>query len=122
MKKKPIPPKDAADTRLGDLLAARGYATIPESSVPPADESTLAGQGKLVLRRERKGRGGKTVTLLTGLALPPARMEALARALRKALGCGSSVEGTMIVLQGDIAPRAEEWLRARGAKQVVRGN
>jgi len=75
-----------------------------------------------VLRRERKGRGGKTVTLLSGLALPPARLDALARALRTALGCGARVDGATIVLQGDLAPRAEAWLRAHGAQQVVRGN
>jgi translation initiation factor 1 len=117
-----VPP---ADTRLGDLLASRGFAqsAAPSPTAPPATgEFDLADQGKLVLRRERKGRGGKTVTLLTGLSLPPARLEALARALRKALGCGSVVEGDIIVLQGDIVPRAQEWLVKHGAKKIVLGN
>ncbi len=82
----------------------------------------LARVGKIVVRREKKGRGGKTVTLVSGLAMPASEMERIARALRKALGCGSTVEAAEIVLQGDSRQRAYDWLQAHGAAKIVLGN
>lgn len=114
---------------LGDLLRQRGLtaadaapaAAAPSSPRPPADASSLAGGGKVVVRRERKGHGGKTCTVVDGLALPPADLETMARQMRKALGCGGWVDAGRIVLQGDRLPAVETWLRARGAARVVRG-
>jgi translation initiation factor 1 len=114
--------KAPADTRLAELLAARGYENTAEPAPAATDPLDLSTQAKLVVRRERKGRGGKTVTLVSGLALSAPRLEALARAMRKGLGCGSTVEDDTIVLQGDIVPRAQEWLAKHGAKKIVLGN
>ena len=80
----------------------------------------LSSAGKLVLRRERKGRGGKTVTVVDGL--PSADLVGFARDLKKALGCGATVEDGSVVLLGDLAERARDWLAARGAKRIVLGN
>ena len=122
---------EVTNTPLAELLRAKGYSekippTAPASptptSAPDQADRLLARAGKLVLRREKKGRGGKTVTLLSGLELHPAGYEEVAKALRKGLGCGSSVEAKTIVLQGDIQERAETWLRAHGATKVVQGN
>lgn len=116
---------------LAEALARRGLAVSPpaaEPSAPPPPAPRSAGDfafdraGKLVLRREKKGRGGKTVTVIAGLGWRPRQLEELARALRKAFGCGSSVEGDTVVLQGDMTERAQRWLQERGARQVVVGN
>ncbi|MCA9575618.1 MAG: translation initiation factor [Sandaracinaceae bacterium] len=87
---------------------------MPESARP------APGLGKLVLQREKKGRGGKTVTRVRGL--PPDELPRWAGDLKRALGCGATVEGDDVVLLGDLVGRAADWLTARGAKQVVRGN
>jgi translation initiation factor 1 len=121
------PSPEPANDAMRDLLRARGFEASPAPAaavpVPPKTPGAidLASQGKLVVRRERKGRGGKTVTLVQGLAPRPAEIEALARALRKALGIGSTAEDGEVVLQGDVADRAAAWLQAHGAKKVVRG-
>ena len=80
--------------------------------------------GKIVLRVQRKGRGGKTVTTLStpGGGLAPGALEPLAREIRRALGCGARVEDGSVVIQGDNAERAEKWLLQRGARRVVRGS
>ena len=123
---------------LGDMLRDAGYVSPTSSKAqspgtgPDEKKETsqrmsggempdLTKSGKLVLRRERKGRRGKTVTVLTGNSLPAGSLESLAKAMRKGLGCGSKVEGETIVLQGDIPDRASEWLRQRGARNVVCG-
>ncbi|RME70129.1 MAG: hypothetical protein D6776_12135, partial [Planctomycetota bacterium] len=72
-----------------------------------ADTQRLLVRGTVRLRRERKGRRGKTVTWIEGLEARHNDLAALARALGKALGCGASVQGGgAILLQGEIVERA----------------
>lgn len=110
---------------LAELLKAKGFTSSasPAEAFPQPDATesgiNLAQQGKIVLRRERKGHGGKTVTLITGLTLPAPSLDALARSLRKGLGCGATVEQGTIALQGDIVERAQDWLTKHGATKVV---
>ncbi len=82
----------------------------------------LSRVGKIVLRVQRKGRGGKTVTLLSCAGLARPHLEFMAREMRKALGCGSRVEEESIVLQGDVQERASNWLSERGAARIVGGS
>jgi len=119
-------PAPTALSSLGDLLRQQGVAVAPASATgaaplpaPGAGEPNLARCARLIVRRERKGHGGKTVTVVEGL--PTAQLDALARLLRKALGCGSWVDDGRVVLQGDRLPAAETWLRRHGAPNVVRG-
>ncbi len=124
----------------GGLLAQRlrekGFAPPPEAAPENTQETpkkspvntpepldiVLARAAKIVLQRETAGRGGKTVTIVSLREAPPVDLEALAKALRKGLGCGSHIEGDRIVLHGDIVDRASGWLEQKGAKRIVRGN
>jgi translation initiation factor 1 len=130
--RRPPQPASGGDSPFAIALRKAGLA-VPHpspaappaapSARPPAEERVdLARCGKLVVRRERKGHGGKTVTRVEGLEAGPAALESLARDLRKALGCGATVDDDAVVLQGDLTERAGDWLRARGATRVVRGN
>ncbi len=51
--------------------------------------------------RETKGRAGKGVTTVTGLALPLSEIESLATRLKKRCGSGGTVRGGVIEIQGD---------------------
>jgi translation initiation factor 1 len=131
MAKKP-PPADPAPAlqSFGALLRERGVAVgeVPAPAAAPADAPMVADPldlsdaGALVVRRERKRHGGKTVTVVDGLTLPPARLDALARAMRRALGCGSWTDAGRVALQGDRADQAAAWLHRHGARRVTRGN
>lgn len=109
---------------LADLLKAKGLvpgesAPVAPAPAPPAGGPLLA-DCRLRVRHERKGRGGKIVTLVEGLEpLGADAREDLARRLRKALGCGAVVEGETVVVQGDQRPRVAEWLTDAGAKRVA---
>lgn len=125
------PARPGGGATLGDLLAERGIATspVPEpgstpppAATPAASDVDLSRCQKLVVRREKKGRGGKTATVVSGLGLRAADLERVARTLRRALGCGATVEDADVVLQGDMTRRVQAWLTARGARQVVIGN
>jgi translation initiation factor 1 len=70
---------------------------------------------------ERTGRGGKEVTVVEHLNLPPAERETWLRALKGALGCGGVIEGENLVLQGDHRKRLPDILSERGVKRVTTG-
>ena len=53
------------------------------------------------LRRETKGRGGKAVSIVTGLPLASSELKALAKALKQRCGVGGAVKGGEIEIQGD---------------------
>jgi translation initiation factor 1 len=124
----PSKPPGPPATTLGDLLREKGVVVgeVPaESPAPPASGDPpldFGGSAKIVLRREKKRRGGRTATIVEGLMLPPSALERIARELRRALGCGAHVDHNAIVVQGDVATRLAPWLTARGAKRVVVGN
>lgn len=92
----------------------------PERPAPPPKEKP--GPAKAVVRLERKGRGGKEVTLVEQLGLPAKELEQWLKAMKSGLGCGGVVEEGALVLQGDQRDRAAEWLTKRGVKQVIAGN
>lgn len=104
------------------LASLRG--TLPPGSEPgsPERQDPPPLGGRIIVTRERKGRGGKTVTLVRGIALAGPELDALVRTMRQALGTAGGVEGDAIVLGGDQSARVVEWLRARGATRIVTGN
>ena len=73
-----------------------------------------AGDGVVRVSRESKGRGGKTVTLVRGLALDDAALAALGKRLRSACGTGGTVKDGVLEVQGDHAERVIALLQAEG--------
>lgn len=73
-----------------------------------------AGDGIVRVSREKKGRGGKTVTLVRGLALAPEELATLGRQLKTACGSGGTVAGGVIEIQGDHVERVVPLLQAKG--------
>ena len=59
------------------------------------------GDGIARIRRETKGRKGKGVTTISGLALPAAELKALARELKQLCGTGGSIKNGVIEIPGD---------------------
>lgn len=108
--------------KLKDLRDALPPGKTPvESPAIPASAPEKKAPARAVLRYERKGRGGKEVTLIEQLALGEAELEAWCRDARKAFGCGGAVEGEAIALSGDQRKRLPEWLSSRGVKKVSGG-
>jgi translation initiation factor 1 len=97
---------------------------VEDTAPPPAqaDASPPRPGEKIVLRREKKGRGGKTATIIEGLQRSDDALQAMARELRRSLGCGAHVEAMTIVVSGAQTERVRDWLAARGATRLVIGN
>ena len=73
---------------------------------------------KLRVHMERKGRGGKVVTVVSGFVGDKSDFLSLAAALKTALGLGGSVKDELILLQGDCRERVIDWLKAQGFSNV----
>jgi translation initiation factor 1 len=71
------------------------------------------------LRMEKKGRGGKTVTVVYGLPQNPEFLRELTQELKRACGTGGTAVDDGVELQGDLRERVREVLTKRG--YVVKG-
>lgn len=73
----------------------------PEAECICAEQPLNTGDGIARVRRESKGRGGKTVTTIQGLCLTASELKDLTAALKKRCGCGGSLKDGVIEIQGD---------------------
>mgnify|MGYP001821466965 FL=1 len=78
------------------------------------DRPASAGDGIVRLRRETKGRGGKAVTVITGLPLAGAELKQLAKALKQRCGVGGALKGEILEIQGDQRDLLKSELEQRG--------
>lgn len=83
---------------------------------PRKHGSTVEGDGIVRVRREKKGRRGKTVTTLSGIPLLEADLKLLAADLKRRCGGGGSVKNGVIEIQGDHCDVLVEELEKRDFK------
>lgn len=83
-------------------------------SLPP-DQQTAE------IRREKKGRGGKTVTVIYNLQLIDKEMKALSKKLKKSCGAGGAVKDGSIEVQGDHRDKVADELQKLGYKTKFTG-
>lgn len=73
-----------------------------------------ATDGIVRVSRETKGRGGKAVTLVKGLALDATALTVLGKQLKAACGTGGTVKDGVIEVQGEHCDRVVELLKKQG--------
>lgn len=74
------------------------------------------GDGIVRVGRQTKGRGGKAVTLVRGLPLPPDALAALGKQLRTACGAGGTVKDGVLEVQGEHVERVIALLQQQGLR------
>ncbi len=109
-----------------DLKGLRNRPNEPKDTrrKPKQDTSSDVGGGKrLDVRREKAGRGGKTVTTVTGFptSLSVDRQKRMLGELKRRLGSGGSIVDKRWELQGDHRDQICEWLSVRGFRPVLAG-
>ena len=72
------------------------------------------GDGTVRVSRETGGRGGKTVTVVRGVALDADALAALGKRLRTACGAGGTAKEGVLEVQGDHVDRVIAWLTQQG--------
>ena len=124
MAKKPKLDLTPTGAGLSNPFAALDVAGLPagENSTP-APAPTSAGSapkpsrfGRVVLRREKAHRGGKTVIVIYDFApnIGQKYLDDLSGRLKAACGCGGTVKEREIEIQGDQPSRIRALLEAEG--------
>ncbi len=104
-------------------LSSEGLAPGPDKLIEPAGGKTkLKNRGRVDIIRQKAGRGGKTVTVVTGfvgIGLP--EKEDLARKMQKACGVGGTVKNGQIEIQGDKREEVARILEEANFRPVFAG-
>jgi translation initiation factor 1 len=105
-------------------FAAMNGEGLPQGKIQKSSPVEGVARGSRVeIRREKAGRGGKTVTTLSAFAthLTQRDLERLLKDLKQSCACGGTLKDRVLELQGDVRERAFEALKARGFKPVQAG-
>ncbi len=102
-----------------DRVVYREFGEEPEAveevlEVPPR-------QQQVRIQLSKKGRGGKTVTVVSGLILPEEGLALLAKKLKAHCGSGGSVQEGTIEIQGDHAQKLLQLLTTLEYKAKISG-
>lgn len=88
--------------------------TSPSEELPP-------NQHNLKIQVSRKGKGGKTVTIVSGFQLLPETLQSLTKQLKNQCGTGGTSKDTDIEIQGDHRQKLLEILAKLGYKAKLSG-
>ena len=107
--------------RLGVVFSTNpDFAYEEESS---AEEETLSpDKQKLIVSLDRRNRGGKQVTLVTGFVGSADDLKELGKTLKVRCGVGGSAKDGEITIQGDLRDKVTALLKDMGYVKVKRGN
>ena len=105
-----LPPAGLTNRKLPAVPGSR--SPVPGSA--PAD-------GVVRIQRDKKGRGGKTATTVTGLPGSEAELDALLRSLKQHCATGGSREDRTLILQGDQREKLLAKLVGMGMKAKLAG-
>ena len=101
------------------------YSTNPdfkyETAATPEEETLPPGKQRLIVAIDRRNRGGKQVTLITGFVGKADDLKELGRTLKTRLGVGGSAKDGEITVQGDFRDKVVEILKGLGYN-AKRGN
>lgn len=114
-------PKGAKRAGSGGLVYSTGSGRICPGCARPIKACACrrsprapAGDGIVRVRREVKGRRGKTVTTISGVPLPESELRDLAGELKRSCGTGGSAKDGEIEIQGDHRDKLVRELEAKG--------
>ena len=77
--------------------------------------------GPCRMRLEKKGRGGKTVTIIYDIPMTLEEAQKLRQTLQAQLGCGGTFKNDTIELRGDLREKVQKYFQSKGMKLVSSG-
>ena len=80
----------------------------------PEPKSQFKFDGVIRIRREVKGRKGRTVTIISGFALDDNALNVLSKQLKQHCGTGGTVKDGMVIIQGDHRDTVKGLLEGQG--------
>lgn len=98
----------------GDRLAYSEFASERSPAMARGVADLPPSQQSLKVQVSRKGRGGKTVTILSGFQHRPETLKTLAKKLKAQCGTGGTAKDDTIEIQGDHAQTLVDALQKAG--------
>ena len=122
-------PTDGGKDLASNPFASLNLGNLPAGPAPAPASASVRGKpleerkrGRVEIRREKAGRGGKIVTTLSGFTgISTQEKETIAKDLQRRCGCGGSVKAGVMEIQGDQREPSAEELRKRGFQPVLAG-
>ncbi|HBZ26743.1 MAG TPA: translation initiation factor [Rikenellaceae bacterium] len=108
-------------SRLGVVFSTNPEFTYHNDDPQEQRESIPTSKQSLIVAIDRRNRGGKQVTLVTGFVGNEQELEELGRKVKTKCGTGGSVKDGEIIIQGDFRDRVVAYLLSLGYK-AKRGN
>ena len=107
--------------RLASLRETMPDAEEQETTeaAPAAAGEVPAQSGRLDIVFERKGRAGKSATIITGFTIDDDAVAEVASKLKRTLGTGGSARGGEILVQGDRRQDVLRFLTKEGFKARI---
>jgi len=116
-------------------VASNPFAALSKEGLPSAKEPTTAAnsepakavrkhRGRVDVQREKSGRGGKWVTVAKGegfLHTAPSELEKILKQWKNQLGCGGTLKGKILEIQGDQRAFVTRELTKMGYRVVLTG-
>ena len=111
-----------------DALSKAFNMPVPEDNTPGGEEPQSEDRGDAVQQQgktrldivlEKKGRGGKQATIVTGFTCDDESLKEVASRLKRSLGVGGSARGGEILIQGDFRQRVLDELQKMGFKARI---
>jgi len=84
-----------------------------DSCVCEKNENAETFPAAVKIRKEKKGRGGKTVTIISGL---PGDLKLMQKELQRFCGAGGTVKDRIVEIQGDQVDKIRAYLLQKGIK------
>ena len=93
-----------------------GFKVLQENNQKNSENITSlpTNAQRLFVRKEKKGRGGKTVTIVEGYQGNPQTLEQLCKKVKQQCGVGGSVQNKTFIIQGDKADQVVKILIKEG--------
>ena len=104
--------------RLAALRGTLGPDTEPEQTEEPQPGGDVQ-KGRLDIILDRKGRAGKSATIISGFDIGDDAVADLAAQLKRSLGTGGSSRGGEILIQGDRRADVLRFLTSKGLKARI---
>lgn len=108
-------------SRLGVVFSTNPEFSYQNDNQQEETESIPTSKQNLIVAIDRRNRGGKQVTLVTGFVGRADDLEELGRKVKSKCGTGGSVKDGEIIIQGDFRERIVTYLLSLGYK-AKRGN
>jgi len=110
-------------TESGQLDKAMNNKQQRRKKVASSSKATITNPAKqgVRIRRESKGRGGKTVSIIDGLPLDAPALKTLMKKMKGALGTGGAVKNGSLEIQGEHREKLLLLLEKEGFKAKISG-